>query len=147
MSHAIDPHDLDARYSALCDAVRAHPDVPADLRAEITASGHLAGVTYAGVTYAGGAPTLRGDLAALRRAWDAFARAVSSELYEATRRASASATREHRAREGRWSNHVTIVDGRWNAAMWGVVGALSNRSAPRVEAATGTSPQAEEGVL
>ena len=31
--------DLDARYSALCDAVRAHPDVPADLRAEITASG------------------------------------------------------------------------------------------------------------
>ena len=83
--------DLDARYSALCDAVRAHPDVPADLRAEITASGHLAGVTYAG-----GAPTLRGDLATLRCAWDALARAVSSELYEATRRASTGDVREQR---------------------------------------------------
>lgn len=134
--------DLDARYSALCDAVRAHPDVPADLRAEITASGHLAGVTYAG-----GAPTLRGDLATLRRAWDAFARAVSSELYEATRRASTGDVREQRAVEGRWSNHVTVVDARWNAVMWGAVGALSNRSTPRVQAATGTSPQAEEGLL
>ena len=134
--------DLDARYSALCDAVRAHPDVPADLRAEITASGHLAGVTYAG-----GAPTLHGDLATLRLAWDELARAVSSELYEATRRASASATRDHRAREGRWSNHVTVVDARSNAAMWGAVGALSNRSTPRVQAATGTSPQAVEGLL
>jgi hypothetical protein len=105
--------DLDARYSALCDAVRAHPDVPADLRAEITASAHLAGVVYAG-----GAPTLRGDLATLRRAWDAFARAVSSELYEATRRASTGDVREQRAVEGRWRNHVTRVDARWNAAMW-----------------------------
>ena len=31
--------------------------------------------------------------------------------------------------------------------MWGVVGALSNGSAPRAEAETGTSPQAEEGLL
>lgn len=105
--------DLDTRYSALCDAVRAHPDVPADLRAEITASGHLAGVTYAG-----GAPTLRGDLATLRRAWDAFARAVSSELYEATRRASTGDVREYTARARRWDWHVTVVDARWNAAMW-----------------------------
>lgn len=53
--------DLDARYSALCDAVRAHPDVPAELRAEITASAHLAGVVYAG-----GAAPLRGrELAVL----------------------------------------------------------------------------------
>lgn len=134
--------DLDAHYSALCDAVRAHPDVPADLRAEITASGHLAGVTYAG-----GAPTLRGDLVALRRAWDEIARAVSLELYEATRRASTSAAREHTARARRWDWHVSLVDARWNAAMWGAVGALSNRSTPRVQAATGTSPQAEEGLL
>jgi hypothetical protein len=105
--------DLDARYSALCDAVRAHPDVPADLRAEITASAHLAGVVYAG-----GAPTLRGDLATLRRAWDAFARAASSEFYEATRRASAGDVREHRALEGRWDWHVSLVDRKWSAAMW-----------------------------
>jgi hypothetical protein len=31
---------------------------------------------------------------------------------------SAGAVREQRAVEGRWSNHVTIVDARWNAAMW-----------------------------
>ena len=134
--------DLDARYSALLDAVRAHPSAPADLLAELGAVAHLAGITYAG-----GAPTLHGDLATLRRAWDELARAVSSELYEATRRASTGDVREQRAREGRWSNHVTVVDARWNAAMWGAVGALSNRSAPRVEAATGTSPQAEEGLL
>ena len=105
--------DLDARYSALCDAVRAHPDVPADLRAEITASAHLAGVVYAG-----GAAPLHGDLATLRRAWDELARVVSAEFYEATRRASAGDVREHRALEGRWSNHVTVVDRKWNAAMW-----------------------------
>lgn len=134
--------DLDARYSALCDAVRAHPDVPADLRAEITASGHLAGVTYAG-----GAPVLHGDLATLRRAWDELARVVSAEFYEATRRASAGDVREHTACARRWDWHVTAVDVRWNAAMWGATGALSNRSTPRVDAATGTSPQAEEGLL
>ena len=105
--------DLDARYSALCDAVRAHPDVPADLRAEITASGHLAGVTYAG-----GAPTLRGDLATLRRAWDDLARAVSVEMYETTRRASAGDVREHTARARRWDWHVSLVDRKWSAAMW-----------------------------
>lgn len=117
MSHAIDPHDLDARYSALCDAVRAHPDVPADLRAEITASGHLAGVTYAGVTYAGGAPTLRGDLAALRRAWDAFARDVSVEMHAAARTAGALTGREAAARERRWDAHVSVTDARWDDVM------------------------------
>ena len=105
--------DLDARYSALCDAVRAHPDVPADLRAEITASAHLAGVVFTR-----GAATLRGDLGTLRRAWDELARVVSAELYETTRRASAGDVREYRAMEGRWSNHVTVVDRKWNAAMW-----------------------------
>ena len=104
--------DLDARYSALCDAVRAHPDVPADLRAEITASAHLAGVVYAG-----GAAPLRGDLATLRRAWDEFARVVSAEFYEATRRASAGDVREQAARTRRWDWHVSLVDRKWNAAM------------------------------
>ena len=104
--------DLDARYSALCDAVRAHPDVPADLRAEITASGHLADVTYAG-----GAPTLRGDLATLRRAWDELARAVSVEMYAASRAAGTLVIREAVARERRWDAHVSVTDARWDDVM------------------------------
>ena len=104
--------DLDTRYSALCDAVRAHPDVPADLRAEITASGHLAGVTYAG-----GAPTLRGDLAALRRAWDELARDISVEMRTATRVAGTFSVREAAARERRWDAHVSVTDARWDDVM------------------------------
>jgi len=110
----IDPHDLDARYSALCDAARAHPDVPADLRAEITASAHLAGVTYAG-----GAPALRGDLAALRRAWDELARDVSLDLREAARAAGDLTHRGHAARERRWDAHVSVTDARWDDVMRG----------------------------
>ena len=103
--------DLDTRYSALCDAVRAHPDVPADLRAEIAASGHLAGIVYAG-----GAPTLRGDLAALRRAWDALARDVAREHYDRTVRAGVASHREHAARERRWDAHATVVACAWDRA-------------------------------
>ena len=106
--------DLDTRYSALCDVVRAHPDVPADLRAEIRAAAHLAGITYAG-----GAPPLRGDLGALRRAWDVLARDVALELREATRAAGDLAHRGHAARERRWDAHVSVTDARWDDAMRG----------------------------
>ena len=82
--------------SALCDAVRAHPDVPADLRAEITASGHLAGVTYAG----GATDAARGPRDAAACVGCVRARG-EPELYEAMRRASTGDVREQRAREGR----------------------------------------------
>lgn len=105
---------LDVRYSAICDAVRAHPGVPADLRAEIRAAAHLAALTYAG-----GAPPLHGDLGALRRAWDVLARDVSLDLREAARAAGDLTHRGHAARERRWDAHVSVTDARWDDVMRG----------------------------
>lgn len=106
--------DLDTRYSAIIDVVRAHPGVPADLRAEIRAAAHLAGLTYAG-----GAPPLDGGLGALRRAWDVLARDVALDLREATRAAGDLAHRGHAARERRWDAHVSVTDARWDDVMRG----------------------------
>ena len=105
-------------FSALCDAVRA-PLTPADLRARRSPR---QGTSQA--SPAGGAPTLRGDLATLRRAWDAFA-----PRWPGTVRGDAAGEHRRRARATaqarRWDWHVTVVDARWNAAMCGAPWGLS----------------------
>ena len=131
----------DGPRRSLLRAVRRRaraPDVPADLRAEITASGHLAGVTYAG------GHRRCGDLATLRRVGRARARGEPGTVRgdaagEHGRRARA------RARARRWtgtSRWWTRGGTQRCGAPWGAL----EQVRARVQAATGTSPQAEEGL-
>ena len=107
--------DLDARYSArysaLCDALRAAGPALDALRREVVVAGEIAGLRYEG-----GAPRLRGDAVTLRTAWDALARDVAREHYDRTVRAGVASHREHAARERRWDAHATVVACAWDRA-------------------------------